>query len=99
MDTNPSPDQVRESIVSESPVPVLTRGPALTQAEVERRFTFHRPEGQKVEQHNDVRALFKRLAFELIEILPGPSREASLAFTHLEEAANWAHAAIARDGK
>lgn len=67
----------------------------LTDAEIERRFTYHRPEGQKVTDHDDVRRAFKAFAGELNEVLP-PGREASLAFTKLEEAANWAHAAIAR---
>lgn len=70
----------------------------LTDAEIERRFTHHRPEGQKIDDHNSIRELFKTFARGLNNRLP-PGREASLAFTKLEEAANWAHAAIARDGK
>lgn len=67
----------------------------LTGEEIERRFTYHRPEGHKIEAHNDIRASFKMFAATLNEVLP-PCRETSLAFTKLEEAANWAHAAIAR---
>lgn len=67
----------------------------LTDTEIERRFTYHRPEGQKITDHDDVRVQFKAFARDLNEILP-PGREASTAFTKLEEAANWAHAAIAR---
>lgn len=67
----------------------------ITDAEIERRFTYHRPEGQKIADHDDVRAWFKAFARDLNEKLP-PGREASVCFTKLEEAANWAHAAIAR---
>jgi hypothetical protein len=70
----------------------------ITEEDIERRFTYHRPEGAKIDDHNDVRAMFKEFASALKEFLP-PGREKSLAFTKLEEAANWAHAAIARDGK
>lgn len=67
----------------------------ITDEEIERRFTYHRPEGQKVTDHDDVRRDFKAFARQLADKLP-PGREASLVFTKLEEAANWAHAAIAR---
>ena len=65
--------------------------------EIERRFTYHRPEGQKVEDHDDVRLAFKEWATALAETLP-EGREKSLAFTALEESSFWAHAAIAREG-
>lgn len=70
----------------------------ITQAEIERRFTYHRPEGQKINDHDDARLLFKEFAHRLREFLP-PGREKSLVFTALEEASMWAHAAIAREGK
>lgn len=70
----------------------------LTQAELELRFTYHRPEGQRIEAHNDVRRDFLFFADQLNEKMRqvGPCREVSTGFTHLEEAANWFHAAIAR---
>jgi hypothetical protein len=68
----------------------------ITQAEVERRFTYHRPEGQKVTDHDDIRLEFKEFAEALSRRLP-PGREKSLAFTALEESSFWAHAAIARN--
>jgi hypothetical protein len=68
---------------------------AIDAAEIERRFTYHRPEGQKVNDHEDTRRLFKRLASELADLLP-EGREKSLAFTALEESSFWAHAAVAR---
>ena len=66
--------------------------------EIERRFTYHRPEGQKVEDHEDIRRSFKVWAEALAAGLP-EGREKSLAFTALEESSFWAHAAIAREGK
>ena len=76
-------------------VPAKLGAKPITDAEIERRFTYHRPEGQKIADHDDVRRLFKAFASSLNQIMP-PGDEASLAFTKLEEAANWAHAAIAR---
>lgn len=82
------------------PLPVAAgpRGGALTAADIERRFTYHRPKGAKVGIHNDVRVMFKEWAADLNWMLPA-GREAALAFTALEEASFWAHAAIAREGK
>jgi hypothetical protein len=67
-------------------------------SEIERRFTYHRPEGQKITDHDDVRAMFRGWAYLLNETLP-EGREKSLAFTALEESSFWSHAAIAREGK
>jgi hypothetical protein len=67
-------------------------------ADIERRFTYHRPEGRKVQDHDDVRREFKAFASDVLSALPG-GREKSLAFTALEEASFWAHAAVAREGK
>jgi hypothetical protein len=68
---------------------------AISRAEIDRRFSYHRPEGDKVDDHDDARKIFKAFAEDLAEFLPG-CRETSIVFTKLEEAANWAHAAIAR---
>lgn len=70
----------------------------LTNAEIERRFTYHRPEGDKIAEHEDIRIAFKSFAQLVNDVLP-QGREASLTFTALEEASFWAHAAIAREGK
>lgn len=67
----------------------------LTGKEIERRFTYHRPEGQKIEQHNDVRQRFASFAAYLNAVAPDCD-ETEIAFRKLEEAANWFHAAIAR---
>lgn len=70
----------------------------ITPEDIERRFTYHRPEGQKIEDHEDVRRGFKVFANTLRKTLPA-GREKSLAITALEESSMWAHAAIAREGK
>jgi hypothetical protein len=70
----------------------------LRHEDIERRFNYHRPEGQKVYDHDAVRQAFKQFANYLNGILPA-GREASVAFTELESASMWAQAAIARDGK
>lgn len=70
---------------------------SIDMAEIERRFTYHRPEGDKVEGHGDIRLWYKEFAKDL-GVLP-EGREKSLAYTALEESSFWAHAAIAREGK
>ena len=72
--------------------------PQIDAAEIERRFTHHTPDEERAKSHNHVRADFKEFATQLAEDLP-ESREKSLAFTALEEASFWAHAAVAREGK
>ena len=72
--------------------------PPIDAAEIEKRFTHHRPDADAAEKHEWARAAFKAFATELAASLP-ESREKSLAFTALEEASFWAHAAVARDGK
>jgi hypothetical protein len=69
----------------------------LTEQELEKRFTYHAPTDPRVrDAHDEVRALFMAAAMTLNE-QPPAGREASLAFTSLEDAAQWCHAAIARD--
>lgn len=89
---------LHEYVSSVWPASELQPARPLTDADIARRFTYHRPEGQKVEDHEDVRQQFFAWAHDLDNVLP-PGREASLAFTALEEASFWAHAAIAREGK
>jgi hypothetical protein len=70
---------------------------AIDDAEITKRFTYHRPEGEKVTEHEDVRRFYKEFATSLMDLPEG--REKSLAFTALEESSFWAHAAVAREGK
>ena len=72
--------------------------PVIDVAEIEKRFTHHVPVEQQVrETHDAIRNDFKEFALLLAEHMP-ESREKSLAFTALEEASFWAHAAVARNG-
>lgn len=70
----------------------------ITNDELGRRFNYHQPNTQeKVERHGRVRSACFDAAVEVIETTGPPSREQSLAVTHLEEAMFWANAAIARE--
>ena len=68
--------------------------------ELNNRFGFHKAtiEGSNATQprHIQTRHLFLAFAERLDEILED-GRAKSLAFTHLEEAAMWAHKGIASD--
>ena len=64
-------------------------------AELEIRFTYHRPTGNQPERYTQIRSRAGDLA-ELLEGLCPESRERSLALTKLEEAVFWANASIAR---
>jgi hypothetical protein len=70
----------------------------IDKAEIEKRFTHHRPDADAQEKHDWARAAFKAFAEQLADSLPD-SREKSLAFTALEESSFWAHAAVARAGR
>jgi hypothetical protein len=61
------------------------------------RFLYHPPEPEQAEVYVSVRDLGHLLAL-LIEDVALPSRERSLAMTHIEEAVMWANASIARRG-
>lgn len=67
-----------------------------TDQEIEKRFTYHDPKDGQTERYNLIRDNGKRLAY-LIKHNTQPSREQSLAFTHLEQAIMWANASIARN--
>jgi hypothetical protein len=65
--------------------------------DIANRFTYHAPTPDKVRQHERVRSYLRQMAEEFNQTLP-EGREKSLVITHLEEAAFWANAAIARTG-
>lgn len=62
-----------------------------------RRFTYHPPTPEQPEVYSLVRDLAHLFAL-LVEATSPPSRERSLAVTHIEEAVMWANAGIARRG-
>lgn len=66
-----------------------------TSTEIETRFTYHKPTETQARRYEEIRGEAKALAVLLNGYCP-PSRELSLALTHLEETVMWANAAIAR---
>jgi len=59
-------------------------------------FTYHAPKLDQLERYEAIRSQARDLACNLMAMCP-PSRELSLALTHLEEAVMQANAAIARN--
>lgn len=70
----------------------------MTDQDIVRRFTYHKPDEKKAEMHAMIRAKFFELACTLNALLP-ENREKAVAFTELETAQFWANAAIAREGE
>ena len=70
----------------------------ITDDELTRRFDYHPPNtDDKIRRHQQVRSTCLSAGKVLIELTGPPTREQSLAVTHLEEAMFWANAAIARE--
>lgn len=65
-------------------------------ARIERDFTYHAPKAGQPERYTMLREKAKELALLIVDATP-QSREQSLALTHLEQAAFYANAAIARN--
>jgi hypothetical protein len=63
--------------------------------QLESMFTYHAPKDDQPERYVMLRDTAKDLAYKIVKNTP-PSREQSLAITHLEEAIFYANAAIAR---
>ncbi len=63
--------------------------------DLERNFTYHAPKPGQPEIYGKLRDKAKELAYLITELCP-PSRERSVAMTHLETAIMWAVASIAR---
>ena len=61
-------------------------------------FVYHPPFGTQVVRYLDIRTVAKALAASILEECP-PSRERSLALTHVQEAVMWANASIAVNEK
>ncbi len=64
-------------------------------AELDRRFKFHKSTEEQLQRHEMVRNLALSYARNLIQLCP--QSELSLALTHLEDAVMCANAAIARN--
>lgn len=60
------------------------------------RHAYHKPADDSVAAaHERVRELLTQVELELLALLPGPSRCASLVSTKLDEARMWANMALA----
>ena len=64
-------------------------------SEIESRFTYYAPNGNKPEKYVSIRSEAKNLAIKICQYVP-ESREQSIAITKLEEVVMWANAGIAR---
>lgn len=64
-------------------------------ADIDNRFTYHRPTAQMVENFEILRAESRQLAIQIMLRVP-EGRERSVAVRKLEEAVMWANAGIAR---
>jgi hypothetical protein len=64
-------------------------------AEIEKRFTYHRPTPDMTQTFVEIRDKAKEFAFLITRECP-VGRETSLALTKLEEVVMWANAGLAR---
>ena len=62
---------------------------------IDNDFGFHPATDDSRPRHESVRWMFRKVAKELVDLVPG-GREQSLMLTKLEEASFWANAGIAR---
>ena len=65
---------------------------------IEKNFNFQEVDEMQIEKFKKIRASSKELAFLMNKSCPH-SREKALALTNLEQAAMWAIASIAREGR
>lgn len=65
-------------------------------ARLENDYIYHAPKDGQPERYQAIREKTKELALLIVQLTP-PSREQSLALTHVEEASMLANAAIARN--
>lgn len=68
----------------------------MTNAEIERKFSYHAPKEEQQQRYDAIRYKAKMLTAYINEYCPD-SREKSLAITKIEEAVMWAYASIARN--
>ena len=68
----------------------------LTVIEMDNKHTYHPPTEEQVERYQRLRQAAREYE-ELIRELTPPSREQSVAITHLETTTFWANASIARN--
>lgn len=64
--------------------------------EIERRVTYHPPNGEAITRHGLVRNIIAEAMKTISTVVPD-CREQSVALTKIEEAMFWANAGIARN--
>ena len=69
--------------------------PAITDAELALRFTYHRPNDGQADRYEHIRAAALELARDIVAMTP-LSREQGNSLSALDEVVFWANAAIAR---
>jgi hypothetical protein len=62
--------------------------------DLDRTFTYHKPEGTQPQRYENLRRFAKAFAHLIVDKCPD-SRERSLALTAVQEAVMWANASIA----
>jgi hypothetical protein len=65
-------------------------------ARLKKDFTYHPPVPNQLPRYEEIRDYARTFAATILKDCP-PSRERSLALTHLEEAVMWANASISRN--
>lgn len=70
----------------------------MDKAELEKRFTYHRPTGDQPKHYASIRNMAKNFAMYLNGICPD-GRAKSIAMTKLDEVVMWANKSIAEGEK
>lgn len=90
--------EFRTVALSEPHPPLMSKADASDHEKADDTFSFHPADTDaKRDAHENVRALLRATAHELIDGVP-PSDARTLALQHLADAMHWANAAIARYG-
>lgn len=71
-------------------------GNSLNAAVLDRRFTYHPPQGDQPHRYETIRSQGRMFADLLLASCP-PSRELTVALERLDEVVFWANASIARN--
>lgn len=70
--------------------------PNAIDADLEKRFSYHKPNGEKQEIYPLIREKAKEFAYLIKKYVP-ESRELALALTKVEESVMWANAGLSRN--
>lgn len=92
----PKPPAGAATAEQAKPVPNTPPLTATEAADLDKRFTYHPPKCDQPYRYSELRCKAKEFAALVVSLTP-KSREQALALTHIEVAAMWANAAIARN--